>query len=49
MKFLKDPLVHFLVLGLGLFVIYALLNPQQPADEDPKRIVVDRDAMLTFI
>ena len=25
MKFLRDPLVHFVILGAGLFVVYALV------------------------
>lgn len=49
LKFLKDPLAHFLALGLGLFLLYAAINPGGGADDDPKRIVVDRDALLTFV
>ena len=49
MKFLKDPLAHFLALGLGLFLLYAALNPGGGAGDDPKRIVVDRDGLLTFL
>jgi hypothetical protein len=45
----KDPLVHFLALGLGLFVLYAAFNPDSRHADDPKRIVVDYDALLTFI
>ena len=47
---LGDPLLHFLVLGLGLFVIHGALSPEGGrTDTDPKRIVVDRDALLTFV
>jgi parvulin-like peptidyl-prolyl isomerase len=49
LKFLKDPLAHFLALGLGLFLLYAVLNPGVGAGDDPKRITVDRDALLTFV
>jgi len=49
MKFLKDPLAHFLALGLGLFLLYAALNPGGRTVDDPKRIVVDRDGLLTFL
>jgi len=49
LKFLKDPLAHFLALGLGLFLLYGALNPGGGAGDDPKRIVVDRDALLTFV
>ena len=41
--------MHFLALGLGLFVLYAALNPDSRRDDDPKQIVVDYDALLTFI
>ncbi len=49
MKFLKDPLAHFLALGLGLFLLYAVLNPGGGTLDDPKNIAVDRDALLTFV
>lgn len=48
-KFLKDPLTHFLALGLGLFLLYGVLNPGGGGGDDPKRITVDRDALLTFV
>jgi peptidyl-prolyl cis-trans isomerase C len=37
-NFLKDPLVHFLILGAGLFVVLAWLD--QPEDSDSDRIVI---------
>lgn len=46
--FLKDPLPHFLALGLLLFALYAWINPGG-GEMDTKRIVVNRDALLTFI
>ncbi len=49
LKFLKDPLAHFLTLGLGLFLLYGALNPGGGMGDDPKRIAVDRDALLTFV
>lgn len=49
MKFVKDPLAHFLALGLGLFWLYAALNPGGGTLVDPKNIIVDRDALLTFV
>ncbi len=44
-QFLRDPLLHFLVLGLGLFLLYQL-SPQ-PTDDD--EIVMDRDALLRHL
>ena len=47
-RFLKEPLVHFLAAGLGLFVLFGLVN-RDARDADPNVIMVDRDALLTFI
>lgn len=44
-KFLKDPLVHFLVAGAALFGAINILAPAEEAD----RIMVDRAALLSFI
>ncbi|MGI9327886.1 MAG: hypothetical protein ACR2PZ_21890 [Pseudomonadales bacterium] len=44
----KEPLVHFLLLGLGLFVLYGLVAPND-AVYDSKVIDVDREALLTFV
>jgi hypothetical protein len=38
MKFLREPLVHFLLLGAGLFVVFSLLNKE--TREVPGKIVV---------
>lgn len=42
---LKDPLLHFVVLGLGLFLIYQLSDQQAGDDE----ILIDRDALLRHL
>jgi parvulin-like peptidyl-prolyl isomerase len=47
-RLLKEPLVHFLAAGLGLFVVFGLVNRTEP-DMDPNVVVVDRDALLTFV
>jgi len=47
-RFLKEPLVHFLAAGLGLFVLFGLLNRDE-RDSDPNVVIVDREALLTFI
>lgn len=47
-RFLKEPLVHFLAAGLGLFVLFGLVNRDE-GDSDPNVIIVDRDALLTFV
>ena len=47
-KMLRDPLVHFLVFGLGLFVLFELVASDDAA-YDSRVIDVDRDALLTFV
>ena len=37
-KLIREPLVHFLILGLGLFILYALVSPE----ERNNRIVIDQ-------
>ena len=44
-KLLKDPLLHFMVLGLGLFLLYQLSDREADDDE----IVIDRDALLRHL
>lgn len=47
-KLLREPLVHFLAIGVALFVLFDLVAPED-SDLDSRTIVVDRDALLTFI
>ncbi len=47
-KILTDPLVYFLALGLGLFVLFDLVASDEAA-YDSKVINVDRNALLTFV
>ena len=47
-KAMKDPLVHFLLLGLGLFLLFELVVSDEAA-YDAKIIDVDREALLTFV
>ena len=44
---IKEPLVHFLLLGLSLFLVFDVLNPNPV--EDPTQIAIDRDRLLTFM
>lgn len=43
---LKEPLVHFLALSIGLFALHAAVSHEE---NDVKRIVVDEDSLLSFI
>lgn len=45
---LREPLLHFLVLGAGLFLTYSFLN-REITESDTQTIVVDRDKLLTFV
>jgi hypothetical protein len=47
-SFLKEPLVHFLAAGLGLFVLFGIVNRDRP-NADPNVVIVDQDALLTFV
>jgi hypothetical protein len=47
-KLLQEPLLHFLVVGLGLFVLFEIVAGD--ADEFDSRVIdVDRDRLLTFV
>ena len=46
-KLLKEPLIHFLVLGFGLFLLFELVSGDT-GDYDDQIIRVDRDALLAF-
>ncbi|WP_371377921.1 peptidyl-prolyl cis-trans isomerase [Thalassotalea aquiviva] len=37
-NFIREPLFHFLLIGVALFILYSVVNPEQGGD---KRIVVD--------
>ena len=47
-RILKDPLAHFLVLGLALFALFAWVSKDEQAADD-NVIEVDRGALLTYI
>ena len=50
MTFIRQPLFHFLLAGLLIFIVYGLTSPE-PADIGPADIVimVDRTALLNFM
>ena len=47
MKILKEPLLHFLLAGFALFILFEIAGSEE-ATYDDKLIIVDRDALLTF-
>jgi hypothetical protein len=44
LKILREPLLHFIVLGAALFVLYYFVN-DDPLPENPRSIVVDETIM----
>ncbi|MEP4078478.1 peptidyl-prolyl cis-trans isomerase [Haloferula sp.] len=45
-RLLRDPLVIFLLIGGGIFLLYAKINPQESAEEtDPNRIEINEDVI----
>jgi len=44
---LREPLVHFLVLGAGLFLVYSLLN--RSGGDDSRTIVVTRQQVESLV
>ena len=42
--FLREPLVHFLAIGIGLFSVFALVNDSQPSETDTRIVVTHSDA-----
>ena len=47
-RLLREPLVHFLAIGIGLFVLFDFVAPEDSSLDD-RTIVVDRDALLRFL
>lgn len=48
-RWLREPIVHFVVAGLLLFGAYALFGPDTDSAADSTTIVVDRRSLLTFL
>ena len=48
-KIIREPLTHFLLGGLLLFLLFASLGQNDEAGDDRSTIVVDRGALLTFV
>lgn len=46
MKLLRDPLVIFLLIGGGIFLVYALVSPEAPDTEaDPYRVEITEETL----
>ena len=44
----KEPLLHFRAAGIGLFVLFGVVNRDQAGD-DPNVVEVDQEALLRFV
>ena len=47
-KIAREPLVHFMVLALGLFVLYQAVSPET-GSRDQREILVTRSDLLTYM
>ena len=47
-RVLRDPLSHFLLIGLGLFLLHGVAS-REPEVDDRRTIAVDREALLRFL
>jgi hypothetical protein len=47
-KLLKEPLLHFLLIGVALFLVFDITAEGEETISD-RVIVVDRDALLMFV
>lgn len=48
-RLLREPVLHFLVAGVLLYVVATVIRGPELMPEDERRIVVDRDALLEFM
>lgn len=48
-RIVRDPLVHFLIAGAALFLLWGVLNPEDSRSADEKTIIVDRAALLKYM
>jgi len=46
---LGDPLAHFLLAAVLMFVVFMAVNPRSASVDNPARILVDRPALLEFL
>lgn len=46
---LREPVLHFLLAGLVLYLLTSWLQGDAPQEDDERRIVVDRASLLTYM
>src|SRR5262245_17396718 len=47
-RWLREPLLHFLLIGLVLFGVYAYLNRGRTGTQSPRQIVLSLDELQTM-
>ena len=47
-RWLREPLLHFLLIGMALFVVWGKLNPAQIREGGMSRIVITEDDLVQF-
>ena len=45
-SFLRQPLVHFLLIGLGFFLLFRIFGDENKIDS--KTVIVDKEALMTY-
>lgn len=48
-KFLKQPLLHFLLIGAAFFLIFHFTSSNNNPETDLKTVVVDKNSLVTFM
>jgi len=48
-KFVKDPILHFLVAGLALYILASVMSGPEAQPAEEKQIIVGRDSLLTYM
>ena len=49
MNLIKQPLVHFILIGIAIFAIYNLTVSDDTADPLSKTVIVDKESLLKFM
>src|SRR5262245_11566619 len=47
-RWLREPLLHFLLIGVVLFGLYAYINRGRSGAESPRQIIVSLDELATM-
>ena len=48
-NFFKQPIVHFMAIGIGVFILYGAVRSEEKSEVSNRTIIVDRQAMIDFL